>query len=187
MLSELLKKLLFVRQFNMDQGKIEILGKRHIMLSDTALLDLQNVDETKFYELMKQSTLKQINDFVNHAKVYKQLKSTISWDVSDLSKKLGSSEGIVKNSQEIFNLYGLGLIEIVDLSNEKKTAIVKIRDSTIAKAYLERNKSRSKNPVCVITAAVLAGIFSYLFQKSVDAAETSCNAQSSGNCQFIIK
>ena len=187
MLSPLLKKLLFVRQFNMDDGKIEILGNKHIMLSDQAILELQEIDETKFYELMKSSTLKQINDFIDHAKVYKQVKSVILWDVGKMTKKLSSAEGVVKASQEIFNLYGLGSMQIVKLNNEKKQAVVRIKNSTIAKAYLKKYKKKSKKPVCVITAAVLAGIFTYLFQKQVDAAEDSCLAKRNSSCQFIIK
>jgi len=187
MLSPLLKKLLFVRQLDMNEGKIQILGKRHIMLSDTALLELQEVDETKFYELMKSSTVKQMKDFVDKAKVYKQLKDTVFGDIGSLSKKIGSAEGVVKTAQDVFDLYGLGKIEIVKLENTKKEAVIRVKDSTIAKAYKTKNKKKSSKPVCVITAAVLAGIFTFLFKKKVDAGEDSCMAKSGSFCQFIIK
>ena len=187
MLSPLIKKLLFVRQFEIDQGKISILGKRHIMLSDQALLELQEIDETKFYDLVKRATIKQLGDFVDHAKVYENLKGTLLTDVDNLSKKLGGREGIVKTLQNIFDLYGLGLIEIEKLNNDKKEAIIKVRDSTIAKAYKDKGRQKSKKPVCVITAAVIASIFSFLFKKQVDAAEVRCLAQGSGFCEFVVK
>ena len=187
MLSELLKKLLFVRQFSMADGKIEILGNRHIMLSDSALLELQEIDETKFYELMKSSALKQMQDFVEHAKVYKHLKETVLVDIDNLSRKLGSAEGIVKTLQDIFSLYGLGIIEIPSLDNSRKRAVIRIRESTIAHAYLKQHRKNSNKPVCVITAAVLAGIFSYLFKKQVDAAEVRCLAKGNSYCEFVVE
>lgn len=187
MLSPLLKKLLFVRQFSMADGKIDILGDRHIMLSDNAILDLQEIDETKFYETMKSSTLTQLQDFIEHAKVYEHLKNTLIVDIANLSKKLGSGEGIVNTLQQIFDLYGLGLMEIPALDNTKKQAVVRIRESTIALAYLKRSRKSSLKPVCVITAAVLAGIFSFLFKRNVDAAEVKCTAQGKGFCEFVIK
>ena len=170
----------------MNDGKIDILGNRHIMLSDSSLLELQDIDETKFYDLLKGETLKQMQDFVEHAKVYSHLKDTVAGDIEKLSRKLGAREGIVKTLQEIFDLYGLGLIDIISLSNDKKQAVVRVKDSTIAKAYLRR-KRKSKKPVCVITAAVLAGIFSYLFKKKVDAGENRCQAQGYSACEFVIK
>lgn len=187
MLSPLLKKLLFVRQLSMGDGKIEILGNRHIMLSDNALLDLQEIDESKFYDVMKSSTLKQLEKFVEHAKVYKNLKSTAITDIASLSRKLSSAEGIVKTVQEIFDLYGLGVIEIIRLDNKGKRAAVRVSDSTIARAYLKKNKKRSGKPVCVITAAVIAGLFTYLFQKEVNAAENRCLARGNSKCEFVIQ
>jgi len=187
MLSPLLKKLLFVRQFSIDEGKINVLGTDHIMLSSDALLKLQEIDSTKLYDLVKDSTFKQISDFVDHAQVYQQLKEVITLDITSLSKKLGPSEGIVKTIEEIFNIYGLGKLAILRLDNEKKQASVKIIDSSIAKSYLNKNKSRSKTAVCTITAAVLAGMFSYLFKKQVDAVEGRCKAKGNEHCEFIIK
>lgn len=187
MLSPLLKKLLFVRQFNMSEGKIEILGCRHVMMSDAAILDLQNIDKTKFYDLMKGVTLEQIHDFVEHAEVYKNLKDTSLGDIANLSRKLGSSEGIVNTLKEIFEIYGLGDMEIASLDNSQKQAVVRVNQSSIANAYIKKNRKKSDKPVCVITAAVLAGLFSYLFQKQVNAAEVKCQAKGNNYCEFFIK
>ncbi|MEK6820705.1 MAG: 4-vinyl reductase [Nanoarchaeota archaeon] len=187
MLSALIKKLLFVRQFSIDEGKVEILGERHVMLPDSALLELQEIDPTKFYELMKSSALKQLQDFVDHARVYKNLKDVLFGDIGKLSRKLGTGEGIVKNLQDIFSIYGLEALEIPSLDNAKKEAVVRVRDSTIARAYLNKNKARSRKPTCVITAAVLAAMFSFLFGKNVDAAEDKCMSQNSTYCEFTVR
>jgi len=188
MLSPLLKKLLFVRQFSIENGKIEILGNRHIMLGQDALLELQEVDDARLYNLIKDSTLNQLSKFVEHARVYKQLKDVILIDISSLSKKIGAGDqGIIKNLQDIFDIYGLGKMTIASLDNSKKQAVVRIYDSSIAEAYLNKNKKRSSKPTCTITAAVIAGIFSYLFGKRVDAIEEKCKAMGSDYCEFIIR
>jgi len=41
MMSAFLKKLLFVRQFSIEDGKIEMLGKREIMLPSNILFWMQ--------------------------------------------------------------------------------------------------------------------------------------------------
>jgi len=188
MLSPLLKKLLFVRQFSIDNGKIEILGNRHIMLSEDVLLELQDIDDARLYSLIKDSTLNQLSKIVEHAKVYKQLKEVIALDISSLSRKIGAgSEGIIKTVQDIFDIYGLGKMTIVSLDNSKKQAVIKVTDSSIAEAYLNKNKRRAAKPVCTITAAVIAGIFSYLFGKKVDAIEERCRAKSGDLCEFVVK
>jgi predicted hydrocarbon binding protein len=188
MLSPLLKKLLFVRQFSIDNGKIDILGNKHIMLSEDVLLELQEIDDAKLYNLVKDSTLNQLSKFVEHAKVYRQLKDVIAIDISSLSRKMGAgSEGVIKTVQDIFDIYGLGKMTIASLDNSKKQAVVRIQSSSIAEAYLKKNKRRSSKPICAITAAVIAGIFSYLFGKKVDAIEGKCKARGNDFCEFIVR
>ena len=48
-LSPIIKKLMFVRQFDIDKGKIELLGGRQIMIHASAVLELQEIDEGKVY------------------------------------------------------------------------------------------------------------------------------------------
>ncbi|MEM3405940.1 MAG: 4-vinyl reductase [Candidatus Pacearchaeota archaeon] len=187
MLSPLLKKLLFVRQFSIDNGKINILGNRHVMLSDDVLLELQEIDDVRLYSLIKDSTLLQLSKFVEHAKVYKQLKEVVALDISTLSKKISSNEGIIKTIQDIFDIYGLGKMIIASLDNTKKQAVVRIYESVLAETYLKKNKKRAEKAVCAITAAVIAGIFSYVFGKKVDAIEEKCKAKNGDYCEFIIK
>lgn len=187
MLSPLLKKLLFVRQFSIAEGKINILGIRHSMLTTDALLELQDIDNTKLYDLMKDSTFRQLSEFVEHAKVYSQLKNTIFQNIAKLSSKLGGGEeGMLKTLQEIFDIYGLGNLVIANLDNQKKQAFVRVYESSIAQSYLEK-KGKSQTPVCTITAGVLAGIFSYLFKKDVNAVEGKCLAKGNSFCEFLIK
>src|SRR3989344_6070655 len=138
-LSAILKKLLFVRQFDIDKGKITILGDREIMLSASAILELQEIDETKIYETAKQSSLKNIRGAVEHAKVYGKMRDVFMEEIAHLGDKIGQSdEGVINTLQELFNIYGLGEINIQELDNKGKTAIVIIRDSALAEEYQKK-------------------------------------------------
>lgn len=186
-LSPIIKKLLFVRQFDIDEGKIKLLGDREIMLHASALLELQEIDETKLYDIAKQSSLKQLSGAVEHAKVYSKMKDVFIEEIASLGKKIGETDqGVIKTLQEIFEVYGLGQMTIEDIDNSGKKASIIIRDSTIADEWGEKHGGKSKAAICTITAGVLAGIFSYIFGKTVDCVETKCKAEGNSYCMFNI-
>jgi predicted hydrocarbon binding protein len=184
-LSSLLQRLLFVNQFNIIDGKVEILGNRYIMLDASDLLVLQEIDKTKTYSAAKNSSKNNIKNLVEHAAVYKGIKDQSMKNIAELSKKIGKTdEGVIKTLQSLFDIYGLGKLEIVDLKNEEKKAFLKVKDSSIAKAQIKEGKS--KTTVCTLTAGILAGIFSYIFKKDVDCSETKCLGKGDGVCEFSV-
>jgi len=186
-LSAFLQKLMFVNQFSVDKGKVEVLGSRYIMLDASDLLVLQDLDQGKVYEGAKKNAKANLDGMVKHANVYHGIKDQSLKNIAELSKKVGKNdEGVIKTLQQIFGMYGLGDLTIVDLKNDKKSARLMIHDSTIAVAQLQRGKS--SKPVCSITAGILAGIFSYIFGSDVNCYETKCLAVTgSGNCEFEIR
>ncbi len=185
--SPLIKKLMFVRQFDIDQGKITMLGDREIMLNASALLALQEIDQTKLYDIAKKSSFKNIAGAVDHAKVYGKVKDVFIGEIADLGKKIGQTdEGTIKTLQEVFNVYGLGELTIQEIENKTKEASVSVKDSTIAEEWIAKNKKKSKEAVCAITAGVIAGVFSFIFGKQVDCMEQKCKAQGSGYCLFKV-
>ncbi|MBI2631790.1 hypothetical protein HYW75_02195 [Candidatus Pacearchaeota archaeon] len=187
MLSPFLQKLLFVNQFGIDKGKINLLGDKLIMLHASAILELQDIDESKLYEIAKKSSLNNLVAFVEHAKVYGKIKSVIIKELIQLGQKIGQTdEGTIKTLEGLFNINGLGKMNIVNLDNEKKEAMINITDSTIAIEWLNKNKKESKNAVCTLTAGVLAGIFSYIFGGDVDCVEVSCIAKGDNICEFKV-
>ncbi len=187
MLSAFLQKLLFVNQFGIDKGKISLLGDKLIMLHASAILELQDIDETKLYEIAKKSSLNNLVNFVEHAKVYGKIKNVIIKELIELGQKIGQTdEGTIKTLENLFNINGLGKMNINNLDNEKKEALITIIDSTIALEWLEKNKKESKNAACTLTAGVLAGMFSYIFGEDVDCVEISCKAKGDNICEFKI-
>ncbi len=118
MLSSFLKKLLFVRQFFMTDGKIEVLGEKQIMLPFSAVMCLQNPE-----------SFEKISREMN--------KSMVSY-----GKKMGSSAGgMLKSVQDIFETTGLGKMEIIKLDSDKKETILRIQninyiDTTLVEGVL---------------------------------------------------
>lgn len=188
-LSAFLQKLLFVNQFSISGGKIEMLGNRYIMLNASDILVLQKIDETIAYNLGKNMAKKQFSSMVEHAKVYQGIKNESLKNIAELSKKIEKSEeGKMKVLEEIFDIYGLGRLQIVDLDNKNCKVSLKIDNSTISQEYLkDKNNVKSKSGVCVLTAGILAGIFTFLFKKKVECLEESCQAKGDGSCIFKIE
>src|SRR5574344_2055747 len=92
MLSPLLQLLMFINQFGMNDGKIEVLGNRYVMLYASDLLYLQEIDESKMYTFMKGNSKKDLKELINHAKVYKRIKNESVKNIVTLSKKIGKSD-----------------------------------------------------------------------------------------------
>ncbi len=104
MLSPFLKKLLFVRQFFMTDGKIEILGETQILLPIEAL---SMIDNPKVFAAMS-----------------KQMKSSMQ----NYAKKIGTSpDGMIKSVQEIYETMGLGKMQVIKLDQEKKSCTLRIK------------------------------------------------------------
>jgi len=184
-LSSFIQKLLFVKQFSIDKGKVEMFGSRYIMLDASDILILQDIDKGKVYDSAKESSKTNIENIVKHAQVYKGIKSQSLKNIANLIKKIGKNDqGVIKTLQQIFEVYGLGKLNTIELNNDKKTAHLQIQDSTIAQSQLK--KSPSKVPVCSLTAGILAGIFSYIFDKDVNCKETKCIATKQNICEFQI-
>ncbi len=187
-LSSFLQKLLFVNKFTIKDGEINLLDNPYIMLDASILLTLQEVDESKMYQGMKEGSKKNLKNLVKHAKVYKNIKNQSLKNLAELSKSISKSEeGVIKTLQEIFDVYGLGKMEIEELDNSGKEAKIKITNSTIAKETLKKYEKKSKTPVCTLTAGILAGIFSFLFKKNIDCVEKSCLAKGDDYCFFLVK
>ncbi len=160
MLSSFLKKLLFARQFFMIDGRIEVLGKKQIMLPSDVVFELQKCDSSLCYD---------------------SVKNAVKRDIGDYAKKLGSGEGgMLKNIDDLFGTFGMGKLEMVDINFKNKTCILRLHNSPLG-------QNAGKSAEFQITPAVLAGVFSFLFSKDVDAKQTKQAAGNFGYCEYVIK
>ena len=160
MLSSFLKKLLFARQFFMIDGKIEVLGKKQVMLPSDVMSAL---------------------DGINTKESYFSVKSAVKNDIEDYAKKLGSGEeGILKNIDDIFGTFGLGKLELVDISFKKKTCILRLHHSPL-------KSMNGRISEFHMTDAILSGVFSFLFKKNVDVKRMNLNAKMADYVEYAVK
>ncbi len=164
MLSNFIKKLLFTRQFFMKNGTIEILRTKQILLPSSI-----------------------IHDFQTDEGLYDSIKTNVKKEFHEIANNFGSKrEDLIKNITDIFDIYGLGKLELVDVNEESKSANLNLFNSAIAHAHIAKN-SNSKKPICNLTSAVLAGIFSFIFNEDVDCYEKNCFGKGDEFCEFVIK
>lgn len=186
-LSSFLQKLMFVNQFSINDGEIKLLGDSYIMLNSESILVLQEIDKSKTYNMAKSSSKADMKSLVSHAQVYKDIKAQELKNIANLNSKIGKSdEGTLRTLESLFDIYGLGKLKILDLNNEKKTVLVQVEKSTIALKHKEKEKGKSKEAVCALTAGIIAGIFSFIFKKDVQAVEQKCLGKGDEYCEFHI-
>ena len=160
MLSSFLKKLLFARQFEMADGKIEILGKKQVMVPSDVIYDLQ---------------------LINPKLTYNNIKRDIRKDIEDYARKLGSGEeGMLKNIDYLFETFGLGKMQVVTIDNKKKNCIIRVYNSPFLGSQVLKDNLQ-------ITPAVLSGIFSFLLEKDVDAQQTNVSIKGTNYLEYVIK
>ncbi|UCD03579.1 MAG: hypothetical protein JSW73_03505 [Candidatus Woesearchaeota archaeon] len=108
MLSPLLKKLIFARQFSVENGEIQLIQLRNMLISPDLILKLQEVDATRLYKVSKK-VMKRDLDF---------LRGKISLE----------GQGNIQRLEELYELFGFGNIKIVDLDRKKKRGVVNINN-----------------------------------------------------------
>ena len=161
MLSQFVKKLMFARQFSMEDGKIEMLGSREVMLP------------VNFVASFDKS-------------IYAQAKKASVGMLQKLAKKLGLKGPTLMNTAiQIYDSYGLGKM-IIKTMNGSKSALVEVKESPIV-AELRMRGEKPKAPACFLTAGVLAGTMSVILSKDMDAKEIRCAAKGDGVCQFEVR
>jgi predicted hydrocarbon binding protein len=161
MLSSFIKKLLFARQFYMNEGNIEVMKIKHVMLPSVI-----------------------VHEF-NSPLLYKQVKEHTRKEFHDLANNFGSGRTeLLKSAEDIFDKYGLGRLEIKKSTG--RSAEVCIYNSSIAHAHIHKNLNTNA-PVCNLTSAVLAGMFSFLYDGDVDCYEKRCFGRGDEFCEFEIR
>jgi len=88
---------------------------------------------------------------------------------------------------QIASARGWGLFEIVEYSEEKQTAIVRIYSS-----YTEEYEGKTGRGECIIWQGALAGILQYqiygkLSPRKMTCIEVKCIVKGDEYCEFIIK
>jgi predicted hydrocarbon binding protein len=163
MLSAFIKKLLFASEFMLDEGRVEMLGERQVMVPVTLLTRLQDISPEKAYKIG--------NEIMKH-------------ETDVVTKRIGNSKAeMLTAMKEFFETLGLGSLEVADIDMLKKRAIIRIHDSPIALSHAIFKKKDN----CRITAGMLAGMFTSIFDAEATADEKFCVISGNAYCEFIIK
>ena len=132
------------------------------MLPSDILIRLQKIDEKKYSSVIKELTKKNIEYY---------------------AKRMGvTSSGMIKSMSEVFETFGLGKMQIIDLNNKKKKAVIRISNTPFIK---DCKDLKIKN--CVLHNATLSGMFSFLFKKDVKSETKACMVKNKKYCEFVIK
>ncbi|MCK5023112.1 MAG: 4-vinyl reductase [Candidatus Aenigmarchaeota archaeon] len=173
------KKLMFARQFKMEKGEIEMLGQRMLIIPSYT-----------FAYMIKNST-----DPIESGKnMYHACKHVNMDDVGftyEISEKFGiKGVDLIKWMADIATMAGFGIIKIVNIDEEKKTALVHIEDSPITEFI-----GQSKYPVDHAIRGYMAGAAEVVFNglgkksgewKKYDYIETKCRSLSDNICEFVL-
>jgi len=162
MISEFLKRLIFARQFDMNDGKIEILGLGQMMFPINVLKSMNLIERDMMYDVFRKGIKE---DFIQY---------TYNMGLSRSS--------ITEHLIDIFGMMGLGQLSIVDIDNDNKKAILKVNNPKF------KDEFTSENKICdTITAGTLAGMFSFIFEDDMQCKEIQCIAFGYECCEFVVK
>jgi len=131
------------------------------------------------------SCLLETNDPEFEKKLYVAIRESVA---DNLIPAFGLEFGLrgkkmVAFLEQYFVASGWGTIKNVDLDFNSKKAIVRVSNNPVAKNL----NSKLKAPADHILRGILAGLFSRVFEESVDCVETHCCALGGNSCEFIIK
>ena len=162
---EFVNKLRLSRQLLFEEGKIRLLGEPSVMLIPAScfiyLSDklLEGTGVVHVYAAGKNAG--------------KELFKLISHYAIDPLRT-------IKFGIQVFNISGLGKVQIVNLDLKAKRAIFRMESSI----YCNR---RSNEPVCHFVRGMFAGFMQNVMKINIDCIETHCVAMGSDICEFVIK
>jgi len=167
---DIVKKLLFSRQINFEEGKIKLLDQpvaiSPILIYVKILQALRkkygkNADKI-FYDASKET-----------GKIYMSvLKEKYRMSKNEMSKWAANS----------ITLSGWGKVKVIKYDFSKAVSHIIVEDSTFAKTY-----GGSKTSTDVILQGFFAGGASSIFEKNVECKEIKCISKGDPICEFIIE
>lgn len=183
-MSSFFEKLVALKQLAVDdKGALRLFGTRMVIIRADVLLEMQNqlVKEfgTKGYKVMYE--------------VGKYQGKTSFKEIFQKVNKLEKTFSLFKLSNPLFDLaskilstVGWGIVVPYNVSNGGGTAIIELRNSPLAQAYLSLNK-KADAPVCYYTAGLFSGALENASGNKTICIEHSCAAQGNKACIFEVK
>lgn len=165
---DIVKKLLFARELNLEKGKISLLGHIIIMAPVSSFIEirkqLSKIGATSIlYRACKESGLDYMNTIIKKFSM-KKPRELLEWGMNTIS------------------LSGWGSVDIINFDEKNKRAIVRLNESEFAKNY-----GTSKEPVDDVFRAYCAATGTIIFKTDIDVIEVKCISMGNNTCEFIVK
>lgn len=168
---EFAKKMLVLKQLNIEKGKIELLGQRVVIIPIkliTLLIDLYSNNkelEKKIYAIMRES----VRDYSLVAKEKFKFKP----------------ENLLSMLMDLTRLNGYGDITLEKISYSEKKVLFKVEG--LPSLYLKGSKNYGNFMADSYWAGILAGGISVIFDdNSVECIEIKCVLTNSPACLFMV-
>jgi predicted hydrocarbon binding protein len=124
------------------------------------------------------------DDFEFQKKIYLEIKKgTRDYFLQKVTDLGIDKQRQLKFVEEFFIGSGWGDIQVVDLNNESKRAIIVVDNSPFVAAL----KGKTKIECDVFIRGVFAGLFSRIFDTAIECVEVECAALNAERCKFIVK
>ncbi len=164
---DIVKKLMFAREIDFEEGEINLLGHPIIMCPIATLVEirrfLENIDAT--------------------ALLYRASKNSGLDYMKDMKKKFGMKpRDLMKWGVNTISLAGWGKTKILNVDFDKKVARLVLEDSSFVRCY-----GKSKEPVDDVFRGYIASAATIFFRTDADAIETKCKAKGDRLCEVIAK
>ena len=167
---DVIKKLLFARQLSLEEGEIKLLGQNVTMLPIALFIqmykELKTIQPKKYKKIIYNITKETGKEYsITLKKKYgMNAKKLIEWDINTLA------------------LAGLGKGELINLDLKNKKSMIRVFNSTVAKAF-----GRSKEPVDTVIEGYIAGSAIIIFNsEKMLCKETKCEAKGNAFCLFEV-
>lgn len=164
---DIVKKLMFAREIDFEEGSIKLLGHPIVMCPITTFVEmrriLERIDSTAF--------------------LYHASKNSGLGYMKNMKKKFGmKSRDLMKWGVNTISLAGWGKTKILTADFDKKIAHLLLEDSTFVQCY-----GKSKGPVDDVFRGYIASAATIFFKTDMDAIETKCKAKGDRLCEVVAK
>jgi len=165
---DLVKQLISMRHFSLEDGKIHIFQQPVVIEDLEAVLFLQE-------DLMKRG----LENAIYHA----CKKSGYDWFKNMCEEyKVGVEESVRKWGPDMMRVAGWGAPVVLKFDPEKSLIHYRIDKSIVAQRFKDAGV-----PVCHSVRGYGTGMSEYLFGRKMDGVEIKCRAAGDSNCEMLLK
>lgn len=168
-ISDFMKKMMFVRQFNSENGAISVYELRLVTMAFVSLREIQK-------EMLEELGGRGVQIIYTSSKK----------GGYELAKQLSSVMG-VSGSKAIDllvigcrDLTGWGNFKLVDYKSDEKKAIFQVTNGPFA-------ETKAKAESCHFTRGLIAGAMEQILGGEIDAVETKCASKGDAYCEFVVQ